>query len=275
MKKRDRKRNKPSMRPREAVLRFSVTKNTKLRGVRVNRETGEIRLIGEDGREIPLATAATEQWYDRDNSRKPKKFTFSAPTDPTAAIIDANARLWQFELIFGVDTNTKTIGATKVSVVTVCQCIKGGTEKADIVPLGIIELHGVSEDAERIGWQLACEWLGAAVVPAAATSRVAVVVDSGLQDLPRINARTVPVRSDWVLPEPFTLIYASADSATSSIASVLIADCDRFGTFLLKQLSSSPGQVHLRLAPPGLPFSHFRRWQIREVNGNGELVSVA
>jgi hypothetical protein len=175
------------------------------------------------------------------------------------------ARLWQSDRIFGIDTNTSLVDGSPVSVVTCCECIKEATTDINVRhpftfdPLGQMELHGVTVPPEHLGWRIVCGTL-IGQIPELAGKRVAVVVDSSLDELAAINARTLPVNGDWLLPDPFTLIYASADAATSSVASALIRPCDRLGEFSAETIAWSQSGASLRRGPV-CTFTHARRWR--------------
>lgn len=245
-------------RPREVGIRFTVDKPTKIDGIII----GPNGLLHPalQGQPIDLATAAAELTYDR---RKGKKVLFSAPVDPQKPSLDLNAALLSGQVIIGVDTNTRLTGQTRVSLTCVVECVvqkNASGYLAEGIPHIAFETHNVIGDPERLGWRLAVEAVRADPHYKPAT-QVVVVVDSSLSALHQLNSKQLPVLEDWYLPDGFMLIYASADSATASVASQLISTCDKEATALLRRIASEGvDQARLVAAPAGAGYSHYREW---------------
>jgi hypothetical protein len=113
---------------------------------------------------------------------------------------------------------------------------------------------------QRVVWRLVCEALMSDPVYHS-DLRIALIVDSSLDEIAGINARTSSMINDWMLPDSFTLIYATADSATASIANHLISLCDKQATVLLKRLKTDMNPDTLFEGEEGEPYTHIRNWQ--------------
>lgn len=68
-------------------------------------------------------------------------------------------------------------------------------------------------------------------------TRIALIVDSDLRDIPDYNKRTKPIYREFILPENFTLIYATSDKK-ESIINIMIRLCDTFLKKLAKELKT-------------------------------------
>jgi hypothetical protein len=129
-------------------------------------------------------------------------------------------------------------------------------------PVAAIELHDVVGNPERVVWRLVC---GSVMAESNLRPglRIGLVVDSSLGQLEVFNLRQCPILDDWYLPGPFTLIYASADSASECIANWLIRACDREARMLLDGIERSAPLDKRNLQPTAAdePWTFIRNWR--------------
>ena len=243
-------------RPREFGIVFSIDEATTIDGFVIG-PNGQLSLT-RDGAPISLASAAVEVAYDRPKGRK---VLLRAPLDVDAPSVDPNAHLLRYWAVFAVDTNTRAINGSAVSVACVLRSTRKETDAGlffEEIPIGAYELHNVRCNPERLAWRLLCnEILQAPDYKPEKT--IGIIVDAHLEALSDINRRTAPVVGDWYLPEGFTLIYAS-DAAAESIPNQLIRSCDREASIILKKIAQGETKGPPQEAPDSEYYSHFRFW---------------
>jgi hypothetical protein len=93
-----------------------------------------------------------------------------------------------------------------------------------------------------------------------------------LGNLPTYNTRSIPIYSDFYLPQNFELIYASADKGKREyLVNALIATGEKMAKFLLKNISQN------KVTDKGLnkvnnePYTHFRFWNA-DIDTDGKFV---
>jgi hypothetical protein len=244
--------------PRELSLLFKVPKDSKIDGVSLG-ESGEL-VPTFQGRPIELSATETELSYSR---KKGRKVLMRASTDPASPSIDINLPFLAFDALSALDTNTVEISSERVSIGCLVNCLRkreNGVVNITAVPASCLELRNIQGDPERVLWKVV---LSAALQSTQNSQnlKIGIVVDSSLDSIRRINDRSEPVVDNWFLPGPFTLIYATSDSATATIGNSLIKECDKHATMVLRQIKKQPHLENLRIADPGEPFSHFRTWR--------------
>lgn len=238
-------------------LLFRVAEPTAVDGIRLG-PNGEFFPIHK-GQPIQLSSADVQLSYSRPTK---SKVLFRAPIDPLKPNVDPNAPLLAYQSIYAVDTNTRSFDNEIVSVTCVAKVVlrrEAGGSEVSVAPAVAFELRNVRGDPERVGWRMACETLMHAQ-DYRPDFRLAVIVDSSLGDLVRINERQAPVIDDWQLPSAFTLLFASADSPTSSIANHAIATCDKQSTALLRFIQEGFSTHNLREAAADQRWTHIRQW---------------
>jgi hypothetical protein len=178
-----------------------------------------------------------------------------------------------YDFICAVDTNTRSIGGKRVSVVGVATAMPitvperqglGSYWKYD-VPF-CREYVGLKTDRpENFGWMVAWEILtrDGAITPA---TRVAMIVDSDLGNLAAYNARKLPVDLGQMLPPNVQLIYASADSGRDSVVNYALVLADTASSGVLDRIEKGelPQQGELSNSPY---FEYERHITIHAVDG--------
>lgn len=163
------------------------------------------------------------------------KVLLDAPATSTVNAFDAHAQLVAtFRYVLAVDTNRLADDCFAVACVfAVPTPLATGAQtlRAEFLNAFVIVDPSPGVNVERIGWHLT---IRQNILPGrfGSEDRIALVTDSELGDLPRINARTIPYYNEHTLPENVSLLYASADKPTDTIPSALIRACDAHATAL-------------------------------------------
>jgi hypothetical protein len=161
--------------------------------------------------------------------------------------------MWQqlissFDYLMAVDTNYYSSPEFREKnrgyAIGVCSSV--------IIKTRLIDLHGESVEIDRhksyliattqneslfepAGWHLALSALNPALLKG---SRLGVIVDHGLGDLPSMNKRETNYFKDYTLPEYAQFIYASADKP-ESIVNKIFQHCDKAGKAILDHFKAS------------------------------------
>jgi hypothetical protein len=168
------------------------------------------------------------------------------------------ALLKNFDYLVAVDTNTRTINTRNVSVTAVVTFKEASPPpgaraywKLD-VPFcwEFIDLR--TDKIENLGWIAALEQLYAAGHVAEGT-RIGMIVDSDLGNIPAFNDRTLLVFEQSVLPAGVQLIYASADSGSENVINRVLQSAHDASKQVLDAISvgavdfnkcERPGRLH-------------------------------
>jgi hypothetical protein len=216
-----------------------------------------------NGRALRPQKAIVEQTYER---KKRPKVLNRVETHPNILFANPNRILEQFDIIYAVDTNTRVINSTKISVSGV---VGGGksrivVEKHTVIryrPIKCLEFHNVSCKEENLGWK--------EVIKAICrdqnyndNKRIALIVDSDLGEIDSYNEKSRPIIESFYLPSNFTLVYASTDSGSENIANKMLKLSDSISSVILQgieQENPKDGLVKIE----NEPYTHIRVWEPR------------
>jgi hypothetical protein len=180
--------------------------------------------------------------------------------DPDVAIFT------NFDRVFAVDTNTREIGGVSISVTAVTEIVPPKPcGHGTIRVIFFHEFMQVTGKPELVGWlSVALDLTRAKEYQL--LSRIGLIVDSELSDLPEYNARTRPLLTgvlgrDHFLPERVTLVYATADKR-DFIVNKAIRSADDCARRLLDALEEGRIEPNPRRVPPGRPYTAFRRFTV-------------
>jgi len=138
----------------------------------------------------------------------------------------------QYSYAVAVDTSTDIVGERRLSATFIraipkalAECRDG--EEIPCVTLGAYLILDVIDgvNPECVGWDFV---IAKHVLPGkfSASDRVALIVDSELGKLARLNARKEPYYMGKTLPPLVSLVYAS-DGSADAVPNALIRQCDR------------------------------------------------
>lgn len=176
------------------------------------------------------ASITTAKAYERP---KGNKILFQAGQNPADIYVEPNEYLAKFESVFAVDTNTNPASGLSISVSLLLSRMEKNTNDEWVIesryPPAFL-FNSPVQEPERFAWHN----LILRLMPSTDVKKpVAIIVDSSLGSLDKINLRTEPVNEDFLLPEGFTLVYASDDG--EFIANKLIRQCDAMAKAIARE----------------------------------------
>ena len=149
-----------------------------------------------------------------------------------------------FDLIIGIDTNTKTIHGEKVSLSAVIYCeVQKPPESAESTSYyvnfpwnGVIVFRNCPEElpAEKFGWLALIQ--GFLRDRRNFAKRVAFVTDHDLDNHILFNDRKTPIFKHAYLPVNFTMMYGRSDGSNENLLNHLVKLCDKKSTDVLNEL---------------------------------------
>jgi hypothetical protein len=221
--------------------------------ITADEQTGELTIAEADP-----SSYRSVVYYKRDSGKD--KVLLDMPSAATLAAFDVNSHLTtQFNQILAVDTNKYEVNGNVFAVACVFvvpeRLVAGATKvRAIFLNAFVISDPSALINPERIGWHIALQQnvVHGRFHP---NDRIAMVVDSELGELPRMNARSTPYYDGHSLPKNVSLLYASADNPTDTLPSALIRACDTHANEIAALVRASPPFPDLQ---PG--DSNFRGW---------------
>lgn len=202
-----------------------------------------------------------ETSYDRE---KKKKVINKLELDRDYTSLNPDIFLHKFDIIYAVDTNTKIEEEKTISVTTIILCKLEKMLDGDITvnygPLYSLEFWNLKEHAENFAWMKVIQFITRdnAYNP---DWKIGIIVDSDLGNLSAYNSRSLPIYSDFYLPENFKLIYASAEVGKEEFfVNHLIAMCDDMARKLLTRILTKEIANENLEEVSDQPYTHFRRW---------------
>lgn len=234
---------------------------------------GQLQMSGPSG---SIAAKSIEAMTMRPRAGKAPKVLTRSPAEQSFSI-----NLWDhvahYDALFCIDTNTQVVEGRTVSVAAAFQLsdADGGLSPDGLMarPLGAFEFHGVEEKQENLAWSL---FMQSVLKGLDHTSqrRYALVTDSDQGAHPAYNDRSKPFFADRLLPEAFTLLYASDQG--QSFLNDAIRKCDAQSRNLFRayrdgflKLADAPA------APIGLgPYTHCRFWWLEPRPGTVRLAAL-
>jgi hypothetical protein len=219
----------------------------------------------------PVINSHSEVAYDR---TKGEKIVSKIPLPPDELRIDPHAAIESaFDLVFAVDTNTKAIRGETTSVTGIMQCQKifiadqsGMAERVwqYFSPIAFA-FTGARDPIERAGWALAIEQVHNSA-DFAQYERIGIIVDAYLGDLPSYNTRKEPIVPGVLLPERFSLLYASADTGGEYFANQMLSHADRIAKICLAKIDDGTIVLPQRKRDD-LPFEKLLHIHIKDPRG--------
>lgn len=207
----------------------------------------------------PVSDVSMDYGYQRP---KGIKSMFRLGSTSTEHGLDPNLQLSIYPQILAVDTNTRVIGGSRVSVSAVSAMrvkeVNGRRILAETALLYAMEFWNSGEDAEAVGWDY--------LISLIQENRnhfqwpILVLTDYQLGKIESINARECPYRGSSMLPVGITMAYASADAGGELISTRLIRGSDRLASRVLQE-----GNILLNieglLKADSPDFTHYRQWE--------------
>lgn len=228
--------------PRSNQIRLDFGKAQTLTGAEL-LEDGSLIFYDENGQAVVPSSVEVGAVHPREH--KAPKALWRAKATSHRIQTDQNRLLADYDVVMAVDTNTETIDGVQVSM-TACVLVRNfvlgpSLWAAQLIPQDAFEFHDSTEAPEIIGW---CDAIQRLQDTQALRGRMAIIVDSELGLLPEFNARSRPLMSTFYVPENMTLVYASAERATTDfVGNAAIAECNKTATLLLRRVKTRDGYV--------------------------------
>lgn len=105
--------------PRTTTVTMDMGEPVSVKGVALS-PSGEIRMIGEDGKPLRHISATVERSYAR--AKGPKVLSRMPLHEHAPLIADPDRALLQFDTIFAIDSNARNIKGHTVSVAAITLC---------------------------------------------------------------------------------------------------------------------------------------------------------
>lgn len=214
-----------------------------------------------NGVELPLiGDLSIEYGYKRERKYK---VLAKGPLPTANSYLNPNMSLLEFDSVFALDTNSKTIDQDKVSVAALLHFkIETTNNSAAMIGhafIGWFEYWNIKEKEENIVWMEIARAINEQ--SEYQKQKVALLVDSDLGNHELFNKRELPIFDNYYLPSNFTLIYASADSGKETLINRAITFCDKKASELMQYIASKDVGINIKDAKvEGRPFTHFRQW---------------
>lgn len=241
-------------------------------GIRSNTDSGlfEPLMAGEPVRDA-LTNVYTLVHYNRP---KGPKVIAKIPQPGSDYYMSPFSFVEHFDVIFAIDTNTKTIKGVKHSVgaMSVLDLLRVKRNNRGLVReveanmnmFGAL-MHGrnYSINPEPIFWATGIHEGIMKLYPGYNSSQtIGVVVDSDLSKIDAWNKREIPLFKEQYLPQNFYLIYASADSGSDFILNQLLKLCDKEANLQFDRIERGQHEPkiiteltgHKQLQVPGVPY---------------------
>ncbi|MFA5275789.1 MAG: hypothetical protein WC417_02725 [Candidatus Omnitrophota bacterium] len=184
--------------------------------------------------------------YDRASGKE--KILSIIPTHNKSASIDhLQALKNSVDYLCAIDTNSRVINDTKVSISVIAQVPGILREHKNAVPFYCLCAYLITDitnniNPETIGWHL---FLSRKIIADHFINgrRLGLVVDSELDKLDSINSKAYPYYENYFLPNYVSLIYASTDSGNEHIANRLIAFCDSCAKRIFEHIENNQIEI--------------------------------
>lgn len=221
-------------------------------------QNGDLIFFDEHGDEIKPTSMKREMHHDRIKGRKIRT---SQVLEHGKGAFSGLQQLTEYDVIFAIDTNTADLGGKRVSVAGFMPfSLMPADEGYKVVnhenQVQIYEFEGAAEKPELLAiLKLALDLTKHAGFGRG--SRVAIVTDTELGSLDDFNARKKPIYADIVLPEGFTLLYASSDTGWE-VLNKFIRICDKTAEQTIKERRAGDFPQAPFVPLEGIPFVNIR-----------------
>lgn len=225
-----------------------------------NFSNGDIRGF-DNGVPVKRARVGYEIGYNRE---KKKKVINKMELDPNRITANPDESLQKFDLVYAIDTNTMAASGKLLSVTCIVLCeldlVDDGVLDIRYGPFRALEFWNIKYHPENVAWMKVIQFITQDPVYNP-NSKIGLVVDSALGNLPAYNARSMPIYSDFYLPENFELIYASADVGKGEfLVNHLISMSEDMAKSLLARILLNEDPDTNIQEVNNEPYTHFKMW---------------
>jgi len=232
-------RNDSSKKERTITTKFKIAEIAgPVDSLSINVVTGQFQFLSK-GQPVAMRAedVSTDITYPR--GKGPKILNSVPGLSHDLRVFSSYSFIDQFDVMFAVDTNTRTIDGVRCSIAAMCILRTLSVSRDDENGLKQVNLNlnmfgavirgfDLPDNPENWMWRVAIEEGIKQRYPDYSDSlRIGLVVDSNYGLLSEYNCRTTPIHEDYFLPNNFTLMYASADAGSEFILNRMIRLCDR------------------------------------------------
>ncbi|WNO10378.1 hypothetical protein [Teredinibacter sp. KSP-S5-2] len=232
-------------------------------------------MSGYIGQEIMPLIGDSSLEFSRDRLKGGKKILHTSSRMKNTVWLDPNRQFLDYDHLIAVDTNTKKVCGSTVSITAAYHLIiqnhdSGKASCAGSV-LALFEAWNVKEKPENIGWWQVLQ--GIEKRPQNFLGSIGFIVDSDLDNHNKFNLREMPIVGDYFLPTNVHLMYASDQGGSEYLSSKMIKYCHDLASDLFKEENLVMNTGDLRQGVDGL-YSHFRQWdtEARDLRQIFELI---
>lgn len=204
-----------------------LTKRAKI--VIYSDETTELglKLIDENFEEVEVTMYEIEGYYEKEN--KSDKIIYRLPIIDNQYIKDINIELIKYDAILTIDTSYELIANTKIAFTSIMIFTKVSDDNNYIyqqVPTVLKWDATMVDKPENLMYAHVIENIRLHNIKHNQNPKMAVIIDSDLENISFFNDRTKPIYEDYYLPEQFYLFYASSDTGSENLQNKLFKMCD-------------------------------------------------
>lgn len=207
---------------------ISVDKKTKFNFVSTLH--GYVKAIDEDGNEHILNPAQLTEYYTKNNGTE--KILSKSVINEDKKNFDIDGNLLEYDYILAVDTSYELISSVKKAF-TAFTLIETTLLKANCTELNNpFDVYTFEWDAtgidkpENLMYANRIDALSNYLSQNSLfNKKVAIIVDSDLENIPSFNKQQLPIFDSYILPNDFHIFYASTDSG-NCIQNAILRACD-------------------------------------------------
>ncbi len=235
-----RKYKKCCINKRSRKTRVMFRTDEPIHAVHFDKETMSLTAaLTNDDRLIEIPTAFSETYYTGESGKE--KVTGRIQDKVIPDVKDLLRHLSTFDLIIGIDTNTKTINSEEISATGIIHCRltpapgKPGYNGTMQMP-GFLLFRNCPKELhpEKLAWMNIINRFNRN--PDNRRKRFTIVTDHDLGNHIPFNERQTAIFKDFYMPDNSTLMYGRGDGSTDSILNDLIKRCDKRSTEILNCL---------------------------------------
>jgi hypothetical protein len=225
-------------RPRQQII--MVGSPEPLSGFHYDHEKMELVGLSADGRVIQPTVTYSQTHYDGQSGKEKVIARIQGKViRDTAALMRCLSS--SFDIMIGIDTNTRNINGERISVSGVVFCVVQETEESISYDVnfpwnGMIIFRNCPEvlHPEKFGWLAIIE--GFLRDGRNATKRVGFVTDHDLGNHSLYDRRKAPIFNQVYLPTNFSMMYGRSDGPNENLLNHLVKLCDRKSTEVLREI---------------------------------------
>lgn len=220
------------------------------------------KLFGVKNGELYPLIGQSKLQFKRKKLNAAEKILHESISADGATYFNSNDPLMTYNHVIAVDTNTRNIQGSTVSVTAAFHLVPAGKGDGYISAfstlLSVFEVWNVVEKPENHGW-----WQVLNAVSKQADlypGKIALVVDSDLGEHDSFNSREKPIFLDYYLPENVTIVYGSDKGGPEHLTTKLIKYCHNTADTVFKGQHVLMDIYELVPGDGGL-FTYFRQWK--------------